>query len=102
MREEAELLARQEAYARAAAEPIVIDNTPRPLPRELNETLETVAEQGEDEETGETGEQQEVVAEILETESRSEGEPDTEQAQPQGKTLNHWQSYFELIKSFVM
>ena len=51
MREEAELLARQEAYARAAAEPIVIDNTPRPMPPELNQTLETVAEQGEEEMT---------------------------------------------------
>ena len=51
MREEAELLARQEAYARAAAEPIVIDNTPRPMPPEFNQTLETVAEQGEEEMT---------------------------------------------------
>lgn len=50
MKEEAELLARQEAYARAAAEPIVIDNTPRPLPPELNQTLETVAEREEEEE----------------------------------------------------
>ena len=47
MREEAEELAKQEVYARAAAEPIIIDNTPRPMPLELNQTLETVGEEDE-------------------------------------------------------
>ncbi len=55
MKEEAEQLAMQEAYARAAAEPIVIDNTPRPMPPELNQTLETVTEQGEEEEPAAEG-----------------------------------------------
>ena len=50
MKEEAEFLAKQEAYARAAAEPVVIDTTPRPMPPELNQTLETVTEQGEEDE----------------------------------------------------
>ena len=49
MKEEAELLAKQEAYLRAAAEPIIIDNTPRPMPPELNQTLETVSEREEEE-----------------------------------------------------
>ena len=55
MREEAESLARQEAYLRAAAEPVMIDNTPRPMPPELNQTLETVAEQGEEDEPAAEG-----------------------------------------------
>ena len=50
MKEEAEMLAREEAYARAAAEPIVIDSTPRPMPPELNQTLETVTEREEEDE----------------------------------------------------
>lgn len=52
MQEEAELLARQEAYEKAAAEPVVIDATPRPLPPDLNKALETVTEREEEEETG--------------------------------------------------
>jgi hypothetical protein len=64
MREEAESLARQEVYARAAAEPVMIDNTPRPMPPELNQTLETVAEQGEeDEPAGEGGD--DVFVELI-------------------------------------
>ena len=107
MREEAELLAKQEAYARAAAEPIVIDNTPRPMPPELNQTLETVGEEEEPAAEGGdhganllqklfpsfltvlfsilTGNEEQKVATSVEPETESQ--PETEQPPPQGKPL---------------
>ncbi|XP_028405160.1 DPY30 domain-containing protein 1-like [Dendronephthya gigantea] len=78
MKEEAEFLAKQEAYARAAAEPIIIDNTPRPMPPELNQTLETVSER-EEEEPDTTGNVEQNVADGEETENQ----PGTEQPQPE-------------------
>ena len=43
-KEEAEALARQEAYEKAATEEVVIDQTPRPIPPEVTGTLAPVAE----------------------------------------------------------
>lgn len=43
-REEAEAIARQEAYEKAASEEVVIDPTPRPIPPEVTGTLAPVAE----------------------------------------------------------
>jgi len=43
-KEEAEVIARQEAYEKAATEEVVIDQTPRPIPPEVTGTLAPVAE----------------------------------------------------------
>lgn len=43
-REEAELIARQEAFEKAANEEVVLDQTPRPIPPEVTGTLAPVAE----------------------------------------------------------
>ena len=43
-KEEAEAIARQEAYEKAASEEVVIDPTPRPIPPEVTSTLAPVAE----------------------------------------------------------
>lgn len=43
-REEAELIARQEAFEKAANEEVVLDQTPRPIPPEVTASLAPVAE----------------------------------------------------------
>lgn len=49
MKEEAEVIARQEAYEKAAQEEVVIDNAPRPMPPEVSGSLPAVAEGDEEE-----------------------------------------------------
>ncbi len=48
MEEEQKIIAQQEAYEKAAAEPIVVDNTPRPMPPEVSESLPTLVEDEEE------------------------------------------------------
>ena len=48
MKEEAEVIARQEAYEKAASEEVVIDTAPRPIPPEVTGSLATVAEDEEE------------------------------------------------------
>ncbi|KAK3722076.1 hypothetical protein QZH41_019820 [Actinostola sp. cb2023] len=50
MKEEADVIARQEAYEKAAQEEVMIDSVPRPMPPEVLETLPSVAEGDETEE----------------------------------------------------
>jgi hypothetical protein len=49
MKEEADVISRQEAYEKAAQEQVVIDETPRPMPPEVSGTLPPVDEGDEEE-----------------------------------------------------
>ena len=55
MEEEQRLIAQQEALERALQEPVVVDDTPRPMPKELTESLPTLTEGDEEEKKAETG-----------------------------------------------
>ena len=55
MKEEADAVARQEAYEKAATEEVVVDTAPRPIPPEVKGSLATVAEGDEEEDAEKKG-----------------------------------------------
>ena len=54
MKEEQQLIAKQEAYEKAASLPVVMDTTPRPMPPEVSESLTTLVEGDEEQKNNTT------------------------------------------------